>query len=123
MKKCRFLEDFNSITNEERIIITALLLFGLKGIIISFIIVFVLQTYASFPLRVVVVAALSFAFIRHGLKPVFCPYRQHSFSLNLSVSLTHVSVLMISESYLGRYAVSPVVQSCAGIWVPLKETY
>lgn len=66
---------------------------------------------------------IEFAFIRHGLKPVFCPYRQHSFSLNLPVSLTHMSVLMISESYLGRYAVSPAVQSCAGIWVPLKETY
>ncbi len=97
-------------------------LFGLKGIIISFIVVLVLQTYASFPLRVVVVSALSLAFIRHGLKPVVCPYRQHSFSFNLPVSVTHVYVyvLMISESYLGRYVVSPAVQSCAGIWVPLK---
>lgn len=71
------------IINERRIVITASLLFSLKGIIISFFIVLVLRSYASFPLWVVVVAALSFVFIRHGLKPVFCTYHQYSLSLSL----------------------------------------
>lgn len=97
------------VINDGRILRKALLLFSLKGIMISVFVVLVLQTYASFPLRVVVVAALGSAFIRHGLKAVFCSYRQHSFSLSLSLSHSHICV-NDKWKLFGRYAAYLVVQ-------------